>query len=134
QVFDAERGTFEGVPEAMGQGALVGGTMGGTTLAAIGPRPQTAIPTGEGTPTSPAGSSPVQAAPGPESFEQVFGDQVAPEGGWRGGDVEFGTLPDVDSTGQRLMQMGPVDPALQAAMNARAEGKISDMFESQPSM
>lgn len=139
QVFDAERGTFEGVPEAMGQGALVGGAMGGTTLAAIGPRPRTAIPTGEDTPTSPAEPSPaepppVQAAPGPEPFDQVFQDQLAPEGGWRGGDIEFGNLPDVDSTGQRLIQVGPIDAAQQAALNARAEGLIQDMFEQQPSM
>lgn len=130
KVFD-DRGTFEGVPEAIGQGALVGGAMGGTTLAAVGPRPQpqTAIPTGEVTPTPPAGSSPTAAAP--ETFDQVFGKQTPPPGGWRGGDIETGLLPDIDSTGQRLLQVGPVDPAAQAALNARADNRIQDMFERQ---
>lgn len=131
KVFDNDRGTFEGVPEAMGQGALVGGAMGGATLAAVGPRPQpqTAIPTGGDTPTSPAGTSPTGAAP--ETFDQVFGKQTPPPGGWRGGDIETGSLPDISSTGQRLLQVGPVDPAAQAALNARADNRIQDMFEKQ---
>lgn len=131
QTFDSSRGTFEGVPEQMGQGALVGGAMGGATLAAVGPRPQprTAIPTGEATPTQPAGPSPAEAAP--ESFQQVFREQQPPAGGWRGGDIENANLPDIDSAGQRLINAGPVDPALQAALNARADNKITDMFEQQ---
>jgi hypothetical protein len=129
KIFDTDRGTFEGVPEAVGQGALIGGAMGGATLAAVGPRsqPRTAIPTGEITPTPPAGSSPTAAAP--ETFDRVFGQQTPPPGGWRGGDIETGSLPDIDSTGQRLLEAGPVDPAVQAALNARADNKIQDMFE-----
>jgi hypothetical protein len=131
-VFDTQRGAFEGVPEAMGQGALVGGALGGSTLAAVGPRarqPQTAIPTGEVTPTQPQASLPTTAAP--ESFQSVFGEQTPPAGSWRGGDIEFGNLPDIDATGQRLLAVGPVDGAVQAALNARGEGLLTDMFEQQ---
>jgi hypothetical protein len=131
QVFDADRSAFAGVPEAMGQGALVGGAMGGATLAAVGPRPRTAIPTGEAIPTPQAGPSPVEAAPGAEPFDRVFAQQNPPPGGWRGGDIETGSLPDIDAAGQRLINAGPVDPAVQAALNARAANLIPDMFEQQ---
>lgn len=130
QVFDGDRSTFAGVPEQMGQGALVGGVMGGGTVAALGPHAHArGISTGEATLTSSASPSPTQAAP--ESFQQVFKNQTPPAGGWRGGDIENGALPDIDAAGQRLLNVGPVDPAVQAALNARADNMIQDMFQQQ---
>jgi hypothetical protein len=125
QVFDTDRSTLEGVPEQMGQGALVGGAMGGATLAAVGPRRQALPPELPPTETS----EPAGARGAPEPFSQVFGPQIPPAGGWRGGDIEFGGLPEQDTTGQRLMAIGPVNADVQAALNARADNKIQDMFE-----
>lgn len=139
KVFDADRGAFEGVPESIAQGALVGGVMGGGTAAALGGKPRrTAIPVQE--PAPPATPAPAGAA----SFDEVFGPQKAPKGGFRGGDTEFQDYDRTDSpterervrddTGQSLISIGAIDPALQAAANARRDGRIQDMFESQPAM
>lgn len=126
QTFDSSRGMFEGAGEAAVQGSAIGAAMGGGFGAAFGPRRQQAIaqPALDTTmePSEPA----VEAAP---TFDQVFTQQTPPEGGWRGGDIEFGALPDIDSTGQRLIAAGPVDLDVQAALNARRDKKIDDMFE-----
>lgn len=128
QTYDSSRSTMEGVGEQFAQGATIGAGMGGGMGALMGHSPQPAA-----LPPDIGASNPGQPAPptGPEPFQQVFQEQQAPAGGWRGGDIENAGLPDIDSTGQRLINAGPVALDLQAALNARADRKIPDMFEQQ---
>lgn len=130
--FDHDRSAFQDVPEQAIQGGVVGGLMGGATTAAVGPRPRAAIPAG----ATVGGPEAETAPPRTASFDEVFGDQSPPQGGWRGGDIETAGSADIDATGQRLLQVGDVDPALQAAMNARRDQLIPDMFDqpAQPTM
>lgn len=128
QLYDNDRKLGEGVPEQVVQGGVVGGLAGGLMTAGLGQGPQQ-FSTNETSelPLQPLSPSDTPAAP--QSFEEVFGKQTPPAGGWQGGEIEFGSLPDIDSTGQRLIDVGPVDRDLQAALNARRENKITDMFE-----
>lgn len=129
--FDKDRSPMQDVGEQAIQGGVVGGLMGGATTAAVGPRPRAAIDpmAGRGGAPDPGIASPVdQTQQRGADFDSVFGDQ-APAGGWRGGDTETAGSADLDATGQKYMQLGPVDPAVQAALNARADNKITDMFD-----
>lgn len=120
QLYDADRSLLEGVPEQVGQGALVGGAMGGGTLAAIGPRP-TSI--GAGIPPDANEAAPVPP-PEPslrdrgESFTSVFGDIQQP--------------PPTDSNGQRLLFDEPVPSDVSAAIVATNDDKTQDMFAESP--
>jgi hypothetical protein len=122
KLFDTDRSLFAGAPEAIAQGALVGGAMGGGTLAAIGPRPDGAgggLPegsTGEAAP-APPGAPPSMQDRG-ESFESVFGDLSKP--------------PPTDANGQRLMFDEPVSQDVQAAIRATNDDKTQDMFSQSP--
>lgn len=130
QTFDSDRSLMAGVPEQVAQGSVVGGAMGGGTAAMVGGgHARTALPTTPEGEVQPLGNPNGDRQQAPKSFEEVFKDQAPPAGGWRGGDIESGNLPDVDAQGQRLIQAGPVDLDVQAALNARREGKIQDMFE-----
>lgn len=128
QTFDGSRDTFEGVGEAAAQGSAIGAGMGGGFSAAFGRGPTPAAP-----PPEIGAANPSEPAPptGPEPFGQVFQPQTPPAGGWRGGDIETGGLADVNTSGQRLIDAGPVNADIQAAMNARADKKMDDMFEQQ---
>lgn len=128
QVYDQTRGTFEGVAEAGAQGALIGGVTGGAFGGVLGRRRQ-ALDT--------APSEITEENPRPATFEEVFGENGAPlppgppRPGYRGADIENPPSPAVDSTGQALLDVGPVDRDMQAALNARRDGLIEDMFERQ---
>lgn len=126
--FDKDRSPMQDVAEQAIQGGVVGGLMGGATTAAIGPRPGAhAIPV----PGQSPGQGPATVSPEEQlqqrgaDFGSVFGDQVPPDGGYQGA----ADLPDVDASGQRLIALGPVDPAVQAALNARRDDLITDMFD-----
>lgn len=124
QVYDGKRGTFEGVGEAAVQGGLIGGITGAGFSAALGGGRRQAVDTApsENPPESPA------------SFDEVFGEPgrvpIRPPG-YRGADIENPPAPATDSGGQGLLDVGPVDSAMQAAMNARRDGLITDMFDQQ---
>lgn len=130
QLYDNDRKLMQDVPEQVVQGGVIGGISGGLMTSALGRGPsQILTQNTSGLPLQPSSQAPSDTARAPKTFDEVFGQQAAPEGGWRGGDAEFGSLPDVDSMGQRVMEFGAVDTDLQAALNARRENKISDMFE-----
>ncbi len=123
QLFDTDRSLFAGVPEQAAQGALVGGAMGGATLAAVGPRPESAgaIPTTDDT-TAPGPASP-PSPPSPqdagESFESVFGDLST-------------KATQYDTSGQGLLFDEPVASDVQAAIRATNDDKTQDMFAESP--
>ncbi len=137
QVYDNSRGTFEGAGEAGAQGALIGGVTGAGFSAALGrPKTRTALPTEEeAAPTErPATFDEVfgeagQAPPDPRRTVQLSTGRTAQVPGYRGADIENPPEPPVDSGGQGLLDVGPVDQALQAAMNARRDGLQSDLFD-----
>lgn len=125
QTFDKHRSLLQGSGEAFVQGAGLGGVMGGAVGALAGRGPRQAIPAPSQFEPQ-GGEIPPQGPPPTAGFDETFGAQQPPPGGYTGA----GPLPpDLDASGQRLMDMGAVDPALQAAMNARADKLIPDMFE-----
>lgn len=71
RAFDAGRTTFEGVPEATAEGALIGGLIGGGFAGVAGRRPQQALP--EDVPQPEDELGPPEQPPRPEMFERVFG-------------------------------------------------------------
>lgn len=121
QLYDADRSLGEGVPEAMAQGVVVGGPMGGVTMALVGPRKRALTPPPKDTDLTPIVDPEAPEAPAPAggaTFESVFGT---------GG--ETAPAPRMDATGQILMDFGEVDVDRQAALNARRDKLIADMFE-----
>jgi hypothetical protein len=157
QTFDQSRPMFENVAEAAVQGGAIGGLMGGTINAAVGPRRQAMQPPPSGEPapsTDPTQPEPVL----PASFQEIFGEgSQQPQGTASFDDVfqdpnrpsaRMSTLDQLQAREryvqnaaasterQSLMSdalvAGHVDPALSAAMNARRDGLIDDMFAEQP--
>lgn len=118
QLYDTDRGLGEGVAEAGAQGAVIGGAMGGGMTMAVGPRAEAPI-TGSPTSTDAAPDQPIPAGPTTASFQDVFGD-IAPRE-----PTQF------DAAGQGMIDTNPVSADLQAAANARRDGKIDDMFANQ---
>lgn len=130
QIYDTDRSALEGAGEAATQGAMIGGIMGGGFGVAGGSK-RTGVPLNEEQ----------EPAPAPASFEEVFGERAQVEGvannmvgpqesAYRGADIENRT-PEATTGGQALLDVGPVDRDAQAALNARRDGKITDMFDQQ---
>lgn len=126
QTYDGKRSALEGSAEAALQGAMLGGVMGGGFGAVAGRGPEA---------RSAPNPQPTASAPAAESFEDVFGENsfVGPSK-YRGADIENPEPGATDSRGQGLLDLGsgPVNTELQAALNARREGLIKDLFEDAP--
>jgi hypothetical protein len=165
QTFDASRGTFQGAGEAAAQGTVAGGPMGGLTAAALGhgpaqqqlPEADTTIP-GETGPEAFGEVFGAPTAPPPggtgwrggdvefsDSYDQTVSPNILGRKDKKGrmitepeprGAREFET--SGIATGQRMMDLGPVDRDVQAALNLRRDktkaGKpmMEDMFETPP--
>lgn len=151
EVYDSSRPVMQGVLESVVSGAAVGAPLGGTINAAFGARPRTALPPL----TEPPLTEPPPPAPPPTSFQEVFGEGgEQPQGPANFDDVftapdspaNRATQYDKDSARMRYVEdpqpalrrralmsdalvSGHVDPALMAAMNARKDGMIEDLFE-----